>query len=130
MAAELLLSQIGQISVHVKDVERATGFYRDRLGIRFLFTAPPGLAFFDCSGLRLMLSRPEGPGQAQGSSTLYFRVPDLQQAYQTLQDRGVRFHDAPHLIARLGTYDLWMAFFYDSEDNIMALMSELPRSAP
>lgn len=76
-----------------------------------------------------MFTRPEGSSQAQGSSILYFRVPNLQQAYQTLHDRGVRFHGAPHLIARMNTYDLWMAFFYDSEDNMMALMSEVPRGA-
>jgi len=125
MTPQLTLSQIGQISVSVKDVERATAFYRDRLGMRHQFTAPPGLSFFDCSGVRLMLSRPEGP--AHGTYILYFRVPDIQSAHRTLTGRGVRFHDAPHLIAEMDTYDLWMAFFYDSEDNMMGLMSEVPK---
>ncbi len=127
MATQLRLSQIGQIAVSIKDVERATAFYRDRLGMQHLFSAPPGLSFFDCSGVRVMLSRPEGPEQGQGNSILYFRVPDIQQAYRVLQDQGVRFHDAPHLIAKMDAYDLWMAFFYDSEDNMMAVMSEVPR---
>ena len=126
MTAEVTLSYIGQIAVTVKDVERATAFYRDRLGMRHLFTAPPGLSFFDCGGVRLMLSRPEGP--PHGNSILYFRVPDIQSAHDALAGRGVHFHDAPHLIAQMGTYDLWMAFFYDSEDNMMALMSEAPRA--
>lgn len=127
MAVQLRLSEIGQIAVSVQDVDRATAFYRDRLGMQHLFSAPPGLSFFDCSGVRVMLSRPEGPDQDQGNSVLYFRVPDIQQAYRALRDQGVRFHDAPHLIAKMDTYDLWMAFFYDSEDNMMAVMSEVPK---
>lgn len=126
MTTEVALSEIGQISVSVKDVERATAFYRERLGMRHLFTAPPGLSFFECSGVRLMLSRPEGA--AHGSSVLYFRVPDIQVAHRTLAGRGVRFHDTPHLIAEMDTDDLWMAFFYDSEDNLLAIMSEVPRA--
>jgi methylmalonyl-CoA/ethylmalonyl-CoA epimerase len=124
MTRQVGLAEIGQISVPVQDVERATGFYRDRLGMRYLFAAPPGLVFFACGSVRLMLSRPEGPDQPQRGSVLYFRVSEIQQAYRTLLDRGVRFHDAPHLIAKMDTYDLWLAFFYDSEDNMLALMEE------
>jgi methylmalonyl-CoA/ethylmalonyl-CoA epimerase len=125
MLTPLSLSEIGQISIPVQDVARATDFYRDRLGMRYLFSAPPGLAFFSCGTVRLMLSRPEGPG-GQGSSTLYFRVTKIEQASRILQDRGVRFHSAPHLIAKMDTHDLWMAFFHDSEDNLLALMEEVP----
>lgn len=127
MTQELRLSQIGQISVPVKDVERATAFYRDQLGLAHLFTAPPGLSFFDCDGIRLMLSRPEGPGQETRSSVLYFRVPNIQAAHRVMVGRGVKFHDPPHLIAEMETYDLWMAFFYDSEANMLAIMSEVPK---
>jgi predicted enzyme related to lactoylglutathione lyase len=126
MTSQVGLAEIGQIHVPVQDVERATAFYRDRLGMRFLFTASPGLAFFASGSVRLMLSRPEGPDQPQRSSVLYFRVSEIQQAYRTLVERGVRFHDAPHLIAKMTTYDLWMVFFYDSEDNMLALMEEAP----
>ncbi|HEX4840627.1 MAG TPA: hypothetical protein VFV60_00510 [bacterium] len=75
----------------------------------------------------MMLGRPEGPDQPQRGSVLYFRVSEIQQAYRTLLDRGVRFRDAPHLIAKMDTHDLWMAFFYDSEDNVLALMEEALR---
>jgi methylmalonyl-CoA/ethylmalonyl-CoA epimerase len=119
------LSAIGQIAIQVQELERAVQFYRDRLGLRFLFQAPPGLAFFDAGGVRLMLSRPEGA--AAGTSVLYFRVDDIQQATAALRGRGVRFTDEPHRIARLPDHDLWMAFFADSEGNTMALMSEVPR---
>ncbi len=99
--------------------------YRDLLGMRFLFQAPPGLAFFDAAGVRLMLSRPEG--EAGGASTLYFKVDDINEATTTLRHRGVMFADEPHIIANMDTYDLWMAFFRDSEGNMHGLMSEVPR---
>lgn len=121
------LSSIGQIAVHVQDLERATAFYRDTLGVPFLFKAPPGLAFFDAGGVRLMLSRPEGV-EASGTSILYFKVEVIQAAYAELKSRGVRFVDEPHIIADMDTYDLWMAFFKDSEDNMHAIMSEVPRT--
>jgi methylmalonyl-CoA/ethylmalonyl-CoA epimerase len=123
----LSLSQIGQIAIVVKDVDRATAFYRDVLGMRFLF-AFPGLAFFDCDGVRLMLSKPEQPEFDHPSSTLYFRVPDIQAAYQTLRERKVEFIDEPHIIARMPEYDLWMAFFRDLDRNIFALMAEVSKS--
>src|SRR5215467_6061790 len=101
----LSLSRIGQIAIVVKDVERATAFYRDVLGMRFLF-AFPGLAFFDCDGVRLMLSKPERKEFDHPSSVLYFRVPDIQAAYATLRERKVDFQDEPHLIARMPEHDL------------------------
>lgn len=119
---DLRLDRIGQIAVTVEDVERATAFYRDTLGVPHLFSAP-GMAFFDCSGVRLMLSLPEGtdPG---ASSILYFRVDDVRAVAGTLADRGVRLEGEPHVVHRTETSELWMAFFRDSEGNLMALMSE------
>src|SRR5215471_4918499 len=90
----LSLSRIGQIAIIVKDVERATAFYRDVLGMRFLF-AFPGLAFFDCDGVRIMLSKPERKEFDHPSSILYFRVPDIQLAYNTLRERKVDFEEEP-----------------------------------
>ncbi|MGH2458211.1 MAG: VOC family protein [Chloroflexota bacterium] len=119
------LSQIGQIAVTAHDLDRAVAFYRDRLGMRFLFQAP-GLAFFDCAGVRLMLSAPERPELDHPGSVIYYRVADLSVAYATLRERGVAFEDAPHLIARMPDHELWMAFFKDSEGNTLGLMSEVP----
>jgi methylmalonyl-CoA/ethylmalonyl-CoA epimerase len=123
----LSLSQIGQIAIVVRDVERATAFYRDVLGMKFLF-AYPGLAFFDCDGTRLMLSRPEKKEFDHPSSILYFRVSDIQSAYQTLRERSVEFEDEPHIVARMPDHDLWMSFFRDPDDNIFALMAEVAKS--
>ena len=122
----LRLSHIGQIAVRAKDLTRAVAFYRDVLGMPFLFEAPPRLAFFDCDGVRLMLDIPDAEFD-HPSSILYFTVADLDGAFQSLQDRGVRFRSRPQLIARMENHDLWMAFFLDSEGNTLALMSEVSR---
>jgi predicted enzyme related to lactoylglutathione lyase len=125
--ASLGIQNIGQIAINVQDVERATAFYRDVLGLPLLFTFP-NLAFFDCAGVRLMLSPAESPEFDHASSILYFRVPDLNAAYQKLVERGAEIFAPPRLIAPMPTYDLWMAAFRDTEGNIHQLMSEVPRS--
>jgi catechol 2,3-dioxygenase-like lactoylglutathione lyase family enzyme len=118
------LSQIMQVYVSVRDLARATSFYRDTLGMRLLFEVP-NMAFFDCAGIRLMLGVPEKPEFDHPSSVIYYKVDDIQSAYETMRGRGVEFENAPHLIARLPQHDLWMAFFRDSERNVMALASEV-----
>jgi len=120
---EIGLSRIGQIAVVVRDLARATAFYRDTLRMRFLFEAP-GLAFFDCGGIRLMLSPPEKAEFDHPGSILYFTVDAIEETARTLKDRGVSFEQEPHLVARMPTHDLWLAFFRDSEGNLLALMSE------
>jgi methylmalonyl-CoA/ethylmalonyl-CoA epimerase len=122
--SEFGLGQIGQIAIPVTDVERAVAFYRDVLGMRFLFQAPPGLGFFDCGGVRVML---DGPAAAQAGkgSVVYYRVSDLDNAYAKLSARGVVFEADPHLIATLPDHELWMAFFRDPDANLIALMSEV-----
>jgi len=121
------ISRLGQIQIRAHDVERATAFYQDVLGLKLLFKAPPGLAFFDCGGVRLMIDRPEKPEFDHPSSILYFVVPDIQAAHAQLKQSGVHFEGEPHQIARMPDHDLWMTFFRDSEGNVMALMSEVKR---
>jgi methylmalonyl-CoA/ethylmalonyl-CoA epimerase len=121
----LALSTIGQIGVSVSDVARSVTFYRDTLGMKFLFQVP-NLAFFDCAGVRLMLSVAERAGETY-ASILYYKVPDIQAAHATLLERGVTFDDEPHMIARMPDHDLWMVFFRDPDRNLLALMSEVPR---
>jgi methylmalonyl-CoA/ethylmalonyl-CoA epimerase len=120
------IANIGQIAIRVKDLERAVAFYRDTLGLKFLFSAPPKLAFFDCGGVRLMLSPAEAPEFDHPGSILYFRVPDIQAAYARLEQQGVTLRSQPRMIARMPDHDLWLADFQDSEDNVLALMSEVP----
>ena len=121
---EFGLGNIGQIAMPVADVDRAIDFYRDVLGMRFLFRAPPGLGFFDCDGVRLMLDEPAAARAGQGS-VLYYRVDDLDAAVAILSGRGVVFEAAPHLVAKLPDHELWMAFFRDPDGNLLAMMSEV-----
>ncbi|HEY3335752.1 MAG TPA: VOC family protein [Candidatus Limnocylindrales bacterium] len=120
------LTTIGQVLVPVHDAERATAFYRDALGMRFLY-AFPHMAFFDADGVRLYLAEPEAP-DFRGHATLYFRVPDIGAAVAALEDRGVVFTDRPHIVHRDGTSELWMAFTKDPDDNNIGLMSEVPQA--
>lgn len=120
------LERIGQIYVTVHDLDRAVHFYRDTLGMRFLFQVPR-MAFFDVSGVRLMLGLPDRPEFDHPASIIYYRVDDIQAAHAALGARGVAFITAPHLVAKLERFDLWLADFRDSEGNVLALMSELPR---
>jgi methylmalonyl-CoA/ethylmalonyl-CoA epimerase len=115
--------QLGQIATIVQDVDRATSFYRDVLRLELLFRAGE-MSFFDVGGVRLMLSKPEAPEFDHPGSVLYFKVDDIEARHQELSARGVEFIGAPHLIARMPDHELWMAFFRDSERNVLALMSE------
>ena len=119
------LHQIGQIRIQVTDVDRAVAFYRDQLGMDFLY-AFPGMGFFDASGVRLMLVEPEGRAFG-GESAIYYRVDDIGQAVKTLESRGVTFDDQPHVVHKDPAYDLWMAFLKDPDGNVVALMSEVPK---
>jgi methylmalonyl-CoA/ethylmalonyl-CoA epimerase len=117
------LSRIHQVSMRAHDIERATRFYRDTLELPFLFAAPPELAFFNCNGVRLMLTRPE-PGFDHPGSVLYFAVEDIRAMHAALAARGVVFQTEPHKIATLADREVWLATFADTEGNTLALMSE------
>jgi methylmalonyl-CoA/ethylmalonyl-CoA epimerase len=114
---------LGQVAFRAQDLDRAVAFYRDVLGMPFLFQAPPGLAFFRCGNVTLMLSRPEAPEYDHPGSVLYFRVPDIEAAHRRLVERGVRFAGPPHAVHREPGRELRMAFFADSEGNTLALMA-------
>ncbi|MGW4524799.1 VOC family protein [Amycolatopsis sp. NPDC004378] len=120
---EPMLGPIGQVSRTVADLGRAKAFYGDVLGLDHLYTFGD-LAFFDCDGVRLFLTagEPNGP-----ESVLYFKVPDIDAAYDTLRERGVEFLGAPHRIFRHESgVEEWMAFFTDPDGHPTALMSQLP----
>jgi methylmalonyl-CoA/ethylmalonyl-CoA epimerase len=120
------LSIVGQLALTVTNLERAVAFYRDALAMALLFQVP-NLAFFDCAGVRLMLSASDKPLQTDGF-VVYFKVPEIHQAHRALVDRGVAFEGEPHMVARMAGYDLWMAFFRDPDRNLLAMMAEAPRS--
>lgn len=118
------LSRIGQIVVNVHDLSKAVAFYRDTLGMKFLFEVPK-MAFFDCGGVRLMLGLPERPEFDHAASIIYYKVDDIQGAFEALSSRGVRFEGKPHLVARMPDHELWMAAFRDVDGNLLELMSEV-----
>jgi methylmalonyl-CoA/ethylmalonyl-CoA epimerase len=122
-------TRIGQIAIPVRDLDRAIRFYGETLGLRLLFRAPPELAFFDCGGVRLMLSRPEGALAPKEAGLIYYLVSDLEVAYRALTDRGVEFTSEPRCVARMSDHELWIATCRDSEQNLLALMSEVRRPA-
>ena len=122
-----MIQAIQQIAVNVREVERAKAFYRDKLGMRHLFDGGPRLSFFDCGGVRLMLSPPEKPEHDHPASILYLRVEDIGAAHREMKARGVSFRDEPHVVARLPDREIWMAFFDDGEGNVLAITSE-PRA--
>jgi methylmalonyl-CoA/ethylmalonyl-CoA epimerase len=121
------LNQIGQIFVNAKDLDRAIAFYRDILGMTYLFSAPPNMAFFQCGDVRIMLGIPDKPELTHPASVIYYKVDDIERVAEVFKARGVEFIIDPHLVAPMPTYDLWLADFRDSEGNILALMSEVPK---
>jgi methylmalonyl-CoA/ethylmalonyl-CoA epimerase len=118
------IQDIGQIAIRTHDLPRAVAFYRDALGLEYLFEAGP-LAFFRCGEVRIMLAVPENADVDHPSSIVYFRVPDIDAARSELVERGVPFDDEPHLIAKMPDHDLWMTFFRDPDHNLLGLMSEV-----
>jgi methylmalonyl-CoA/ethylmalonyl-CoA epimerase len=123
-SSEVGLSEIGQIALTIRDLDTAVAFYRDTLGLKHLFSAPPGLAFFAAGNLRLMLSRPEMADSEKFCSAVYFKVAEIEKVHDALVFRGVKFETAPHLVAKMPDHQLWMAFFRDPDRNLLALMCE------
>lgn len=118
------LESIGQIAVTTHDLPRSVAFYRESLGLEYLFEAGP-LAFFRCGDVRIMLAVPENEEVDHPSSIVYFRVADIAASREKLVARGVPFDDEPHLIARMPDHELWMTFFRDPDRNLLGLMSEV-----
>ena len=120
------LGHIEQVAIPVRDVARATAFYRDQLGMKLLFEVPPQLSFFDCDGIRLALSISSDPMYDPPGSIVYYRVADIEASHAELEGRGVEFLQGPHRVAELVVIEIWMAFFEDTEGNTLAITSEKP----
>ena len=120
------IKQIGQIAIAVSDLANAVSFYRDVLGLTLLFEAPPGLAFFDCGGVRLMVTTQQGDAKDHTTSVIYYKVDDIQFAAAELKSRGVEFEREPQLAAKMPDHELWIGFLRDPDQNLLGLMAELP----
>lgn len=122
------IQKISQIAVPVQDVPRAVEFYQNILGLSLLFTTE-SMAFFDCAGIRLLLSLPEKEQFARASSVLYFQVEDIHSSFDQLKQQGVSFVDQPHVVAKMNQMETWMVFFTDPDQNTHALVSEVSVSS-
>lgn len=116
---------VGQLLIPVEDFEKGVVFYRDTLGLPFLFAAPPQMAFFNCGGVRLLVGVMPAGERAQRGSAVYFNVPDIHAAYAALHSKGVTFRAAPHVVHRTPKSELWLSEFTDPDGNQLALMSEV-----
>src|SRR5438445_7560386 len=126
---DLSESTVAQVLIPVEDLERAIVFYRDKLGLRFLFSAPPQMSFFQAGNVRLLVGVPEGDQPRQRGSTVYFRVADIHAVFKTLAERGVKVGASPHVVHRTPATELWLTEFRDPDGNHLALMSETPKRA-
>lgn len=120
-STDLKLGRIGQVGIMVKDLDAAVAFYRDKLGVKHLFTAP-GMAFFDLDGIRLMLG--QASKDAPPSTFLYYKVDDIQAAFRELKARGVAAVEDPELAHRAPGMELWLAQMKDMDSNHVVLMCE------
>lgn len=124
MSTEYKLSEIRQIGVTVSDVGTALPFYRDVLGLTFLFGPAPTLAFLAAGGVRIMLSTPQGAGTVGHNSLLYFKVTDIASTHAAIIARGARNERHPQLTAKMPDHELWTAFVRDPDGNLIGLMEE------
>ena len=119
------IQSVGQINIPVKDLEKATVFYQNILGLNLIFQVPNMMSFFDCSGIRIMLAIPTSPEFDHPSSLIYYRVADIHASFTALKDKDVAFTQEPHSVGQMGDVDVWMAFFKDTDGNHLAIMSEV-----
>lgn len=118
------IQSIGQINVPVRDLDAATRFYQNTLGLNLIFQVPNMMSFFDCNGVRLMLAVPTSDEFDHPSSVIYYRVANIHDAHKTLVANSVEFTQNPHSVGKMGNVDVWMAFFKDPDGNHLAIMSE------
>lgn len=123
---DLREATVGQLLIPVRDLDRAMAFYRDVLGLQFLFTAPPQMSFFQSGQVRLLVGVPPEDHPRENGAVIYFHVPDIHAVFETLRERGVAFGADPHVVHRTPSTELWLCEFVDPDGNHLALMSEVP----
>ena len=125
---DLFDSTVAQLLIPVESLDRAIAFYRDTLGLRYLFSAPPQMSFFQCGSVRLLIGVPAPEQPRQRGSQVYFQTSDIHAVFDTLSKRGVSFSVKPHVVHRTPATELWLAEFLDPDGNQLALMSETPKT--
>ena len=120
------ITGVAQVALSVRDLEKAVAFYRDVLGLAFLFAAPPSLAFLQCGPTRVMLSGDPQAKPPAGGPILYYAVTDIQAAFASITAKGAPIKEAPKAIARVGGREVWLGFTEDPDGHPVGLMSEVP----
>jgi predicted enzyme related to lactoylglutathione lyase len=118
------VSKVGQIAITVSDVPKALAFYRDILGLQFLFSPTASLAFLSAGAVRLMLTTPQGAGASGANSILYFSVVNIERAHAYFVSSGAANERVPQLAAQMPDHELWIGFLKDPDGNLVGLMEE------
>lgn len=126
MSKNVGINSIGQIAIAVSDIKKATEFYRDKLELDLLFEVPSGLAFFDCGGVRLMITEQNGDMKDHHTSVIYYRVEDIQATTDALKSNGIVFTREPQMAVKMPDHELWIGFLRDPDENLIGIMSEVP----
>lgn len=126
MSKKIEIQNIGQIAVAVSDIKKAVEFYKDKLGLSLLFEAPPGLAFFDCGGVRLMVTTQQGEEKDHRTSVIYYKVRDIGAATESIKEKGISFVREPQMTAKMEDHELWIGFIRDPDENLVGIMAEVP----
>lgn len=119
-----VITGIGQIAITVNDVTKALAFYRDTLGLTFLFSPSPELAFLSAGDVRIMLSTPQGAGKVGANSILYFKTSNIESTHAEFVERGATNERGPQLAAKMPDHELWLSFVRDPDGNLVGLMEE------
>ena len=127
---KVALSKVRQVALPVRDIGEATRFYRDTLGLRHLFDAPPALSFFDCGGVQLMLAGPGGQGKdgEQQHAVLFYDTSDIKDTHAKIKSSGAKSFEEPRVIARMNGREIWISSLSDGQGNVVGLMSDVPEA--
>ncbi|MCZ6820805.1 MAG: VOC family protein [Calditrichaeota bacterium] len=126
MSKKIEIQNIGQIAIAVSDIKKAVEFYKDKLDLSLLFEAPPGLAFFDCGGVRLMVTTQQGEEKDHRTSVIYYKVRDIGAATESIKEKGISFVREPQMTAKMEDHELWIGFIRDPDENLVGIMAEVP----
>jgi len=126
MTNDIEIYGIGQIAIAVSDIKQAVKFYKDKLGLSLLFEVPSGMAFFECGGIRLMITEQNGDKKDHHTSVIYYRVNDIKRVAQNMTERGVTFTRQPQMAVKMPDHELWIGFLRDPDENLIGIMEEVP----
>ena len=128
MTEKAEIQSIGQIAIAISDIKKAVDFYQNKLGLTLLFEVPSGMAFFNCGGIRLMLTEQNGDLKDHKTSVIYYHVSDIRQTAKSMIDRGVDFTKEPPMAVKMADHELWIGFLRDPDENLIGIMEEVPLS--